>query len=230
MTNETGNSHNHITRYSSLITLFTMSASGKDPLLTIATTLAFVAAPLIYYQFFKKQNQSEAEKYLSRTASEGTKIKPPFPQPVRDMLSKARLAYLSTVDAEISSSHLSLMRFTYLNDEQDGEVVIMSTNMQTKKFEMLQKQKGVALLIHDFQGGGNDGLYSITLNGDCRIVTDPTKAEIYRQAHLKHNPDYPQFIVGESIAILCIDVKSARICNINDQVTKWNIAEAAEAS
>jgi hypothetical protein len=50
------------------------------------------------------------------------------------------------------------------------------------------------------------------------------KAEHYRSAHLKHNPDYPQFIVGDDIAILCIHVTSARICNVYDQVTKWDAA------
>ncbi len=48
-------------------------------------------------------------------------------------------------------------------------------------------------------------------------------AEKYRSAHLNNNPDYPQFIVGKDIAILRVDVVSARICNINDEVLKWNV-------
>jgi hypothetical protein len=97
--------------------------------------------------------------------------------------------------------------------------------MKTKKFEMLQNQRGVALLVHDFQQDGKNGVYSITLNGDCRILASgKTKAEQYRAAHLKHNPDYPQFIVGDDIAILCVHVTSARICNVHDQVTKWDVA------
>jgi len=152
-------------------------------------------------------------------------LKPPFPLVVREMLSQCRLAYLSTVDAQVSSSHLSLMRFTYVFDEEDGEVIIMSTNTKTKKFAKVKEQKGVALLVHDFGKDGTGGVYSITLNGDCRIVTDKDKADKYRAAHLRHNPEYPQFIVGDDIAILCVDVKSASICNINDEVTKWNVAE-----
>jgi general stress protein 26 len=142
---------------------------------------------------------------------------------IHDMLRKCRLAYLSTIDMVNTSSHLSLMRFTYLYDMDDGEVVIMSTNKKTKKFENLQQQKGVSLLVHDFgQGAGNDdGVYSITLNGECRIVSDTQKAEDYREAHLANNPDYPQFIVGKDIAILCVGVKSARICDISDTVTTW---------
>ncbi|CAJ1966289.1 unnamed protein product [Cylindrotheca closterium] len=200
-----------------------------DQIITVATSVAFVAAPLLYYRitnyFWNRHNKPHPLATILK--AQGNQIKPPFPQTVRDLLSKCNLAYLSTIDQDLSSSHLSLMRFTYLNDPDDGEVVIMSTNTQTKKFGMLQKQKGVALLIHDFGSGGNYecGAYSITLNGECRIVDAPQKAEEYRQAHLKHNPEYPQFIVGEHIAILCIDVKSARICNINDQVIKWDVSD-----
>lgn len=164
------------------------------------------------------------------------KFKPPFPQQIRDVLSKSRLAYLSTVDSYMSSSHLSLMRFTYLSDADDGEVVVMSTNRKTKKFDMLKAQRGVALLVHDFLStdddkgsnavGGGGGLYSITLNGNCRILENGTElAERYRHAHLQHNPEYPQFIVGEDIVMLCVDVTSARICDVQDQVVKWNVQD-----
>ena len=168
-------------------------------------------------------------------------IKPPFPQSLRDMLSKCRLAYLSTVQTAEKSSHLSLMRFTYLHDETDSEVIIMSTNRNTKKFEMLRQQEGVALLVHDFDkaqcdsdsnGSGTSSsttTRSITLNGNCRILSGKDE-ERYRKAHLAHNPDYPQFIVGEDIAVLCIDVVSARICDLNDKVVHWNVLEANDAS
>jgi hypothetical protein len=161
------------------------------------------------------------------------KFKPPFPQQIRDVLSKSRLAYLSTVDSDMASSHLSLMRFTYLSDVDEGEVVVMSTNRKTKKFDMLQAQRGVALLVHDFfltddidRSVGGGGLYSITLNGSCRILENGSEiAERYRRAHLKHNPDYPQFIVGEDIVMLCVDVTTARICDVQDQVIKWNVQD-----
>lgn len=49
----------------------------------------------------------------------------------------------------------------------------MSTNVKTKKYDMLEKQNGVALLIHDFGDGNNlTGEYSITLNGTCSVVRD----------------------------------------------------------
>jgi len=166
-------------------------------------------------------------------------IRPPFPQTLRDMLSKCRLAYLSTVDTQAASSHLSLMRFTYLHDDEDGEIVIMSTNKNTKKFEMLQQQQGVALLVHDFPHGDDveaakkaqasssstaaqHSSSTITLNGSCRILAGDEETK-YRHAHLKHNPEYPQFILGDDIAVLCIHVTSGRICDVHDNVIHWNV-------
>ena len=173
----------------------------------------------------------------TNTINRSSLIKPPFPQTLRSMLSKCRLAYLSTIDTKATSSHLSLMRFTYLHDAEDGEIVIMSTNKNTKKFDMLKQQNGVALLVHDFddididiqQDNGdetnnetNNKTRSITLNGDCCILDGEDEVK-YRKAHLKHNPDYPQFIVGDDIAVLCVHVTSARICDLNDKVIHWNI-------
>lgn len=106
---------------------------------------------------------------------------------------------------------------------------------------MLTQQRGVALLVHDFVrmpeeedgdvGNAGGGTYSMTLNGQCRILENGTeRSERYRQAHLDHNPDYPQFIVGPDIVMLCIDVTTARICDIKDQVTKWNVQDGFGAA
>ena len=125
--------------------------------------LALFAGSLAYFLI----RQPKKKPQLGRVDSV---IKPPFPDAISRMLSCCRLAYLSTVD--VDSSHLSLMRFTYLKDEEDGEVVILSTRRKTKKFEMLQKQKGVALLVHDFDHQGAGGVHSITLNGTCQIIEE----------------------------------------------------------
>mmetsp|Transcript_26805 Transcript_26805/g.62994 ORF Transcript_26805/g.62994 Transcript_26805/m.62994 type:complete len:236 (-) Transcript_26805:414-1121(-) len=197
-----------------------------------------------YFTSAKGQGESSSSRHQSSRSSfysdHSNLIKPPFPQTLRDMLSKCRLAYLSTVDEGVYSSHLSLMRFTYLHDENDGEIIIMSTNKNTKKYEMLSRQRGVALLVHDFDNAHIDGTTenngntkestrSITLNGDCRILSGDDE-DRYRKAHLAHNPDYPQFIVGEDIAVLCIDVTSARICDLNDRVVHWNVLDEQKST
>lgn len=192
----------------------------------IQTVALFSIISFIYYAhtlILKKKKEETANKLCGR-------IRPPFPPQIRKMLSSCRLAYLSTV--QDNSSHLSLMRFTFLHDKDDGEIIVMTTNVNTKKFKMLQNQNGVALLIHDFpqfqhESGQNSiadkGVHSITLNGHCEILNDMEKAARYRAKHLEHNPDYPQFIVGDDIAVLRVTITSARICNIDDQVTKWSV-------
>ena len=150
----------------------------------------------------RKRNETAPERprkdFLSALVRDSASqpLRPPLPDIVRRVLSRCRFAYLSTVDVDSRSSHLSLMRFTYLPEE---ETIIMSTNRRTKKYDMLERQGGVALLVHDFSeavplpppsssssssggsggvvaGGGGvvslTGEYSITLNGTCSVVED----------------------------------------------------------
>ena len=158
-----------------------MSKPINNSHLNTAITLALFIGPIIYLSRKQKRLALDRLKYkaereaevafLSAQNNSSKPIKPPLPDILRRVLSRCRFAYLSTVDADCNSSHLSLMRFTYLPDE---ETIIMSTNRQTKKYDMLEKQNGVALLIHDFGDGGNNltGEYSITLNGTCSVVKD----------------------------------------------------------
>ncbi|KAL3758002.1 hypothetical protein ACHAWU_001394 [Discostella pseudostelligera] len=207
-----------------------------------------------------RRTEREAERaFLSSIVSsrEQGSLRPPLPAIVRQSLSRRRLAYLGTVTSSsagggVPCPHLSLMRFTYLPEE---DAILMSTNVYTKKYDMLSAGAAgggdggeggalVALLVHDFADSSHfsshsssssslseeannsgGGMYSITLNGTCSVVKDVLLAENYRQIHLKNNPDYPQFIVGDNIAMLRVDVISARICNIKDEVIKWNVVD-----
>ena len=148
---------------------------------TAIATLAFVL-PIIYVYRRNKRTveeqkniKSEREKeraFLSSLVKNPSSqpLRPPLPEIVQRVLSRCSFAYLSTIDVDSTSSHLSLMRFTYLPEE---ETIVMSTNVKTKKYDMLEKQNGVALLIHDFGEGDNlSGEYSITLNGICSVVRD----------------------------------------------------------
>lgn len=55
-------------------------------------------------------------------------LRPPLPDVVRTVLGRCRFAYLSTMDLDANSSHLSLMRFTYLAGEELSEYC--STNIE----------------------------------------------------------------------------------------------------
>lgn len=131
-------------------------------------------------------------------------LRPPLPAIVRQSLSRRRLAYLGTVTSSsagggVPCPHLSLMRFTYLPEE---DAILMSTNVYTKKYDMLSAGAAgggdggeggalVALLVHDFADSSHfsshsssssslseeannsgGGMYSITLNGTCSVVKD----------------------------------------------------------
>eukprot|EP00588_Corethron_pennatum_P007486 CAMPEP_0194292562 /NCGR_PEP_ID=MMETSP0169-20130528/45918_1 /TAXON_ID=218684 /ORGANISM="Corethron pennatum, Strain L29A3" /LENGTH=108 /DNA_ID=CAMNT_0039040773 /DNA_START=363 /DNA_END=689 /DNA_ORIENTATION=+ len=106
----------------------------------------------------------------------------------------------------------------------------MSTCVNTRKYEVLKERSDVAVLVHDFGDGTGESTgdgelhakFSITLSGTCEIETGKA-AERHRQIHLESNPSYAQFIVGNDIAILAIYVKSARICDINDNVSHWKV-------
>ena len=59
--------------------------------------------------------------------------------------------------------------------------------------------------------------HSITLNGSvCEQKGE--LAEQYRAIHLRRNEAYRQFIVGEDIAILTVEITQARVCDVHDSV------------
>ena len=84
--------------------------------------------------------------------------------------------------------------------------------------------------MHDFpadkEARKSDSLYakthSISLYGNVTILSGEN-AEEMRLKHLeRHGDEYAQFIVGKDIAVLSVDVESATLCNIKDQVTRWD--------
>jgi general stress protein 26 len=210
------------------------TATGGTGTVTALSLALFAAIPaLAAFQAQRRRRQEMARRenihVLREQFKRGSICYSDFPPVVKDVLERCKLAYLATVDAENDTSHLSLMRYTYL--PEDG-VIVMSTNTNTKKFNMLQNQTGVALLVHDFRqfdDGASTGA-SITLNGRCYIVEPGPDADRFRQEHLRANPRYPQFIVGPDIAILAVEIQKARIADIHDRVTKWSVGEGITPS
>ena len=113
----------------------------------------------------------------------------------------------------------------------------------TKKFSQIIKSNKVALLIHDFPNlketatASSDAdqrrTFSITLNGNANVCTGEI-AERYRKIHLDANPAYQNFIHPKGDAplpgVLCINIESARICDIKDKVQHWDVHTAAKAA
>ncbi|CAM9260142.1 unnamed protein product [Ectocarpus fasciculatus] len=162
-------------------------------------------------------------------------ITPPLPDDVVRLLQASRLCFLSTFTDD--HPHLSLMNFTYHHAD---EVIILSTRRDTKKYQLVKTGRNVALLVHEFPdaggssgggsgggggGGGSGSKVTITLNGRATIQ-EGEQAERYRDLHVSKNPDSKTFIVGPNIAIITVRVRSARICNVRDEVTVWNVADS----
>eukprot|EP00386_Alphamonas_edax_P007322 GDKI01024338.1.p1 GENE.GDKI01024338.1~~GDKI01024338.1.p1 ORF type:complete len:184 (-),score=47.69 GDKI01024338.1:24-575(-) len=159
---------------------------------------------------------------------------PPFPECIVGVLERASLCYFAT--CEDSAPHLSLMNFSWTHDPQLGGLLIMTTRRDTKKYTALQTNPQVALLVHDFDqlrrphthtqedtaasSGCGGGTCSITVYGEA-VEAKGEVAERLRAVHLQRNSKYPQFIVGECIAVLYVQPRMARMCNINDCVSTW---------
>lgn len=210
------------------------SLGHEELLLIAASAIATLSAQRLLSQCCG--SPSAAYALSQRRLPSTEEIRPPFPPEVVALLRSCALCYLSTVAD--GSPHLSLMNFTYCQQE---EKIIMSTRRDTLKFTALLSLPRVALLMHDFpdqhsnrtseekegvQEGASSSSYgktfSITLYGG---VTEETgaDAERLRALHLeRHGPSMQQFICGENVAIISVAVEKARICNDSDQVTEWN--------
>jgi hypothetical protein len=101
---------------------------------TTALTLALFILPIIYLTNRQKRLSQKRAQYNADRDKERAflhnltlnpnmqPLRPPLPELVRNVLKRCRFAYLSTMDLEMNSSHLSLMRFTYLADEELSEL------------------------------------------------------------------------------------------------------------
>ena len=168
-------------------------------------------------------------------------FRPPLPQSVLSVLQRASLLYLAT--AEDGDPHLSLMNFATIEDAGDIAIVF-STQRKTKKFEAIQKNPKVAILIHDFDGirrdsGGHAdeplsdhfklGTCSVTVYGRVE-QPEGVLLDRCRDAHMRVNHKYRHFIEGPDVAILLVRPSLARICSVDDKVCTWAAPAVAAAA
>jgi hypothetical protein len=75
------------------------------------------------------------------------------------------------------------------------------------------------------QSGG--GTCSVTVYGDA-VVVEGALCERLRAAHLARNPSYAQFIRSDdTIAVIAVSPRRARIANIDDRVSVWEAPRPA---
>ena len=221
------------------------SLLSEEPNSTIASTSASTSTS----DSVSAQALQDAPVLPSREEPlpEDEPVKLPFPQNIVDVLRSTSLAYLATSKQNVP--HLSLMNFTYFKGHApqlpdasaptpnpagekvlvDDECVILSTRIDTTKFTDLVANKNVALLVHGFdtkkadhtdQEGTLNG-FSVTLNGTATVLPRGDCSDFFRSIHLANNPKNEQFINGENIAIIRLEVQSAKICDVQDRVSVW---------
>jgi hypothetical protein len=98
-----------------------------------ALTLTLFILPILYLTNRQKRLSERRKAYNAEREKERAflhnltmnpnmqPLHPPLPDIVRKVLGRCRFAYLSTMDLSANSSHLSLMRFTYLAEEELSE-------------------------------------------------------------------------------------------------------------
>ena len=96
----------------------------------------------IFYQQEGRNKKKKRRRHLTADIQE-TNLRPPFPKPIVDLLQSASLCHMG-VQLDDGTTHLCLMSFTYIPDEQ---IIIMSTRRNTTKFRAIQNIDDVTLLI-----------------------------------------------------------------------------------
>ncbi|KAL7665149.1 Pyridoxamine 5'-phosphate oxidase putative domain-containing protein [[Candida] zeylanoides] len=142
-----------------------------------------------------------------------------LPESVTSLLDSTRYVHLATCQNNVP--HVSLMNYTYLRDS-DGDKIIITTPKNTTKFENIQANPHVSLLVHDWisaktnkekdgadanSSGRRNSLYelltnlnkteyssvSVMLTGEAAII-DPQEEKygFYRSLHLNNSSIDPE--------------------------------------
>ncbi len=125
---------------------------------------------------------------------------------VKDLLINEKLCMMATCWEDMP--YISLMNFTYLEPENK---VILSTRINSKKYDNIQKNKHVSLLVYS----SDDGV-SATLLGTALKIEAAEEAH-YKALHLQKN-DMPQFILGENIGLIVFEIEKIVVSNSKDEV------------
>lgn len=129
---------------------------------------------------------------------------------VKDLLINEKLCIMATCFED--KPYLSLMNFTYLESENK---VVLSTRRNSKKYDNIQKNKYISLLVFS----SIDGV-SATLLGTA-LTLEAHEEAYYRELHMEKN-NMPQFILGENIGLIVFSIDNIVVSNSQDEVKYIN--------
>ncbi len=171
----------------------------------------------------------------------------PLPQRVSELLKASKFLHLATCSNDVP--HVSLMNFTFIEPSQQDcallqsnkNMLLVTTPKDTKKFQNLQKNDKVSILIHDWvtsaSPAGGDvlkllqsinqtevGDLSITLDGRAVKYLLDNKSEEYtffKDLHLKKNPDAKAFVEGDNVALILIQIEESKVSDSHNNVENF---------
>ncbi len=103
--------------------------------------------------------------------------------------------------------HCSLMACTS-NDE--GDRVYMATLKNTQKYENLQANPSVSLLLdtRSHQGDSREKIQALTVTGTCVPMEEEAHSESVRERLLQKHPHISGLLNDSRVALLCVQVES----------------------
>ena len=131
-----------------------------------------------------------------------------IPKKIKTLLKNNKLCNMATCSDK--QPYLSLMNFTYLESENK---VILSTRKNSKKYNNIQKNKNISLLVTS-----NSPKKSATFLGTALTInTGDEKEEYYKKIHMK-NCEMSQFILGENINLIIFSIEEIIFSDSQDNV------------
>lgn len=160
----------------------------------------------------------------------------PLPTNVRQLLLKSKFVHLATCSLD-ATPHLSLMNYTFVGAD---DVIVLATPKNTTKFQNIEENPKVSLLVHDWVSSPSQPegslLYfleqlnqneissvAVTLNG-CATVLDGSeeKFEEYKRLHEENSVAAKAFIGGENVAFITIKISSSKVSDVDNNVNEYN--------
>lgn len=137
-----------------------------------------------------------------------------LPLQVSKLLESEKRCVLAT--CHLDKPHLSLMIFTYIAGE---DLIILSSRPDTTKVKNINKNREVALMLY-IESKKEEKPFSCTLYGTAKMLAQG-EDNFYRETHYKRHRDMGNFIRGENISIIIVEIKKAVISDIDDSVQTW---------
>lgn len=138
-----------------------------------------------------------------------------LPLQVSKLLESEKLCFLAT--CHLDKPHLSLMIFTYIAGE---DLIILSSRPDTTKVKNINKNRDVALLLYS-HGKNKENPISCTLYGTAKVLVKD-KDSFYLEAHYKKHSEMENFITGENIVIITVEIRKVVISDSTDSVQTWS--------